>query len=265
MNRLKDHVALITGAGRGIGRAIALAYAREGATVVVTDIDGSGAESVAREVKALGVPSEGFQVDVRDPKQSVAMVARVVERFGRLDLLVNNAGVIRVNALLDVEPEDWDYVHDVNARGLFFVLQAAARHMVTQSPLVAGRPRGKIINMASIAGRVGRHLLAAYCASKAVAISVTQAAASGLAPDVTVNAICPGPVDTDMWKKIDRETTEIEQRPLGSAWADRVQAVPMGRGESPDDLTGMAVFLASADSDFITGQSFHVDGGVLMN
>ena len=265
MGRLAGLVVLITGGGRGIGRAIALAYAREGATVIVTDMDVRNAESVAQEVLALGVPSDAFEVDVREPQQSAAMIARVVERFGRLDVLVNNAGVVRVKALLEVEPDDWDFVHDVNARGFFFVLQAAARHMVKQSPLVAGRPRGKIINMASIGGRMGRAMLAAYCSSKAVAISITQAAAAGLAPNVTVNAICPGPVDTEMWRTIDREWTAIEKRAVGSAWEDRVRMMPMARAQQAEDLTGMAVFLASADSDFITGQSYHVDGGVLMN
>ena len=264
MGRLTGQVALVTGGGRGIGSAIALAYAREGAAVVVTDIDLHNAQSVARDAQLLGPPSDAFVVDVRDPRQSAAMVARVVERFGRLDLLVNNAGVIRVKPLLEVEPEDWDFVHDVNSRGFFFVLQAAARQMMQQEPLAPQRPRGKIINIASIAGRCGRAMLAAYCASKATAISITQAAASGLAPQVTVNAICPGAVDTEMWKLIDHEWTDIEQRPVGSAWQERVSGIPMGRAETVNDLTGMALFLASADSDFITGQSYHVDGGMNM-
>jgi meso-butanediol dehydrogenase / (S,S)-butanediol dehydrogenase / diacetyl reductase len=265
VGKLSGQVALITGGGRGIGRAIALAYAREGASTVITDLDPNTASAVAGEAAALGVKAEAFAVDVREPQQSADMVARVAQRFGRLDILVNNAGVIRVNALLEVKPEDWDFIHDVNARGFFFVLQAAARQMVKQDPLGKDRPRGKIVNIASIAGRMGRPMLAAYCASKAAAISITQAAAGGLAPDVTVNAICPGAVETDMWKLIDREWTEIEQRPLGSAWQDRVAGVPMRRAQQPQDLTGMAVFLASADSDFITGQSYHVDGGMIMN
>ncbi len=265
MGKLDGQIALITGAGRGIGRAIALAYAREGAPIMVADIDIENARSVAQEVRGLGVNADSFRVDVRNPQQSAAMVAKVVEQFRRIDLLVNNAGVIRVTAFLAIEPEDWDFVHDVNARGFFFVLQAAARQMIKQSPQVAGRPRGKIINIASIAGRYGSAMLTAYCASKAVAISVTQSSAAGLAPDITVNSICPGPVDTEMWKTIDREWTQIEERPVGSAWTDRVRGMPMGRGQTPEDLTGMAVFLASADSDFITGQSYHVDGGMRMN
>ena len=162
-------------------------------------------------------------------------------------------------------PEDWDFIHAVNSRGLFFALQAGARQMLRQTPLGDARPSGKIINMASIAGRGGRAMLGAYAASKAAVINITQTAAQEFAPRLTVNSICPGPVDTEMWKQIDQEWSEQERRPLGSVWQDRVRSVPMQRGETPDDLTGMAVFLASADSDYVTGQSYNVDGGVVMS
>lgn len=265
MSKLENLVTLVTGSGRGIGRAIALRYAQEGASVVVVDVDPDGVQKVANEIKALGGTAEAFHADLSEPEQSVAMVRRVVERFGRLDVMVNNAGVVRVRPLLELTPQDWDFVNDVNARGLFFALQAGAKQMVTQSAHVAGRPRGKIINTASIAGRGGRPMFAAYAASKAAAISITQSAALALAPHVTVNAICPGVVETEMWRTIDREWTQAEQRPQGAAWQERIRGIPMGRPETPEDLTGMAVFLASADSDYITGQSYHVDGGVLMN
>ena len=265
MGKLEGNVALVSGSGRGIGRAIALRYAREGAKVVVADIDQGSAQAVANEIQALRAETDALQVDVSDPNQSAAMMARAVDRFGRLDILVNNAGVMRVRPLLELTPEDWDFVNDINARGLFFALQAGARHMVRQTPLSEGRPRGKIINTASIAGRSGRPMFAAYAASKAAAISITQSAAAGLAPDVTVNAICPGVVDTEMWRQIDREWTQVDRRPVGAAWQDRIRGIPMGRPETPEDVTGMAVFLASADSDYITGQSYHVDGGLAMN
>jgi meso-butanediol dehydrogenase/(S,S)-butanediol dehydrogenase/diacetyl reductase len=142
--------------------------------------------------------------------------------------------------------------------------QAGARQMVEQAPLAAGRPGGKIINVASIAGRIGRSMFPAYPASKAAAISITQSAARALAPKVTVNAICPGVVDTAMWQQIDSEWTQIEQRPVGAAWQDRIRGISMGRPETAEDLTGMALFLASADSHYITGQSYHVDGGLVM-
>jgi NAD(P)-dependent dehydrogenase (short-subunit alcohol dehydrogenase family) len=265
MNSLQGCIILVSGAGRGIGRAMALRYARESATVVVSDIDESVAKAVANEVRALGARAEHTHADAGKPEETAAMVRFAVERCGRLDVLVNNAGVIRVSRLLDVTPEDWDFVNDVNARGLFFATQAGAKQMLAQTPLAQGRPRGKILNVASIAGRGGRPMLAPYAASKAAAISITQSFAQGLAPGITVNAICPGVVDTEMWQQIDREWSAIEGRATGSAWQDRIRGIPMGRPEVPEDLTGMAVFLASADSDYITGQSFHVDGGLVMH
>lgn len=265
MGRLDKLVTLVTGAGRGIGRAMALRCAAEGATVVVTDLNEEAARGVADEARAARAQADAFRADVGDPVQSRAMIERVVQRFGRLDVLINNAGVVRVRPLLEVTEEDWDFINDINARGLFFTLQAAARQMIKQTSLAPGRPRGKIINIASIAGRSGRPMFAAYAASKAAAISITQSAAAGLAPHVTVNSICPGVVDTEMWKTIDRQWSESDGRPSGSAWQDRIRGIPMQRPQTPDDLTGMAVFLASSDSDYITGQSYHVDGGVQMN
>jgi meso-butanediol dehydrogenase / (S,S)-butanediol dehydrogenase / diacetyl reductase len=265
MSKLDGCVALISGAGRGIGRAIALRYAREAATVVVADIDEAAARTVSDEARAQGANAEHVRADVGAPEQSNAMVQHTIERFGRIDVMVNNAGVIRVGRLLDVTPEDWDFVNHVNARGLFFAVQAGARQMLRQTQLAPGRPHGKIINVASIAGRSGRPMFAPYAASKAAAISITQSFAQGLAPHVTVNAICPGVVDTAMWRQIDQEWTAIEQREPGSAWRDRTRGIPMGRAEVAEDLVGMAVFLASADSDYITGQSYNVDGGLIMS
>jgi meso-butanediol dehydrogenase/(S,S)-butanediol dehydrogenase/diacetyl reductase len=244
---------------------MALRYAREGATVVVVDVDETVTRAVADEIRSVGGQADALRVDLREPDQSAAMVGRVAERFGRLDVLVNNAGVVRVRPLLELTPEDWDFVNDVNARGLFFALQAGARQMLRQDPPGEGRPRGKIINIASIAGRGGRPMFAAYAASKAAVISITQSAAMGLAPNVTVNAICPGVVDTQMWRTIDREWTQADQRPVGSAWQDRIRGIPMGRPQAPEDLAGMAVFLASSDSDYVTGQAYNVDGGMLMS
>jgi len=264
MKTLDGCIALVTGAGRGIGAAIARRYARDGATVIVADLEETNARAVADEVRSLGAQAEALAVDVRETGQSAAMIDYVMDRYGRIDVLVNNAGVIRVRTLLDTTPEDWDFIQSVNARGLFFTMQAGARRMLDQAPLAAGRPSGKIINMASIAGRGGRAMLAAYSASKATVINVTQTAAIEFAPRLTVNSICPGPVDTEMWKQIDREWSEHANRPLGSIWEERTRAVPMKRAETPDDVAGMALFLAGSDADYITGQSYHVDGGVVM-
>jgi acetoin reductase-like protein len=263
MDRLKGCVALVTGGGRGIGRAIALSYAREGAAVAVADIDESTAKAVAAEIESSGAKAQAIHADLREAEQSAAMVKCVADRFGRLDILVNNAGVIRVRPLLKLTPEDWDFIHDVNTRGLFFALQAGARQMLQQASLREGGPRGKIINIASIAGRGGRPMLLAYAASKAAAINITQSAALELAPNIIVNAICPGVVETDMWRLIDREWSEQDGRAPGSAWQDRIRGIPLKRHETPEDLIGMAVFLASAESDYITGQSYHVDGGLV--
>ncbi len=264
METLKGSVALVTGGARGIGRAIALRYGQAGAEVMIADIDLAGAQAGAAEIRAAGGSADACLTDIGRPEESAAMVARTVERFGRLDVLVNNAGVIRVARLLDLTPEDWDYNNNVNARGLFFALQAGARQMQAQ---LSRRPglRGKIINIASIGGRIGRPMFAGYAASKAAAISITQSAASALAPEITVNAICPGVVDTEMWRTIDREWTAIDGRPTGAAWADRIRGIPMGRPQTPEDLTGMAVFLAGPGSDYITGQSFNVEGGLVMS
>jgi meso-butanediol dehydrogenase/(S,S)-butanediol dehydrogenase/diacetyl reductase len=264
VGRLKGCNALVTGSARGIGRAIALRYAQEGAAVVLVDLNQEGVHAVAAEIESAGGRAFAFAADLRDVEQCRSMILRAADQCGRLDILVNNAGVVRVRPLLELTPEDWDFVNDVNARGFFFVLQAAARQMLQQAPLTAGRPRGKIINTASIAGRSGRPMFAAYAASKAAAISITQSAAGALAPDITVNAICPGVVDTEMWRVIDREWTQHDGRPVGSAWQDRIRGIPMQRPQTPEDVVGMAVFLASADSDYITGQSYHVDGGMVM-
>lgn len=264
MKRLEGCAALVTGGGRGIGAAIALRYALEGAHVAVADMNVDNAGEVAKQLEELGVESTALAVDVRDPEQSAKMIDQVVERFGRLDILVNNAGVIRVRSVLDTTPEDWDQTQAVNARGLFFALQAGARQMLKQTPMGERRPCGKIINMASIAGRMGRKWMCAYSASKATAIIVTQTAATEFAPKLTVNSICPGPVDTAMWTQIDREWAEKDHRPIGSVWDERVAGIPMKRAEVPEDVANMAAFLASRDADFITGQSYHVDGGLLM-
>jgi meso-butanediol dehydrogenase/(S,S)-butanediol dehydrogenase/diacetyl reductase len=265
MKRLADHICVITGAGRGIGRAIALRYAAAGAALVVSDVDANNAAGVVAEIRQAGGRASAIGADVRDPAQSRKLIEQTVAEFGRVDVFVNNAGVVRITALLETTPEDWDFVTGVNERGFFFALQAAARQMVNQAPLAAGRPRGKIINTASIAGRAGRPTFAPYAASKAAAISITQSAAQALAPEVTVNAICPGVVDTAMWKQIDQEWSALDNQPIGSAWARRIRGIPMGRPQVPEDLTGMALFLASADSDYVTGQAYNVDGGLVMS
>jgi len=261
MGMLDGKVALVTGGARGIGRAIALRYAREGANVALADQNLEGARSVAAEVEALGREAVALRVDVREISQIRAMVGHAASAFGRIDVLANNAGVVGVERLLEVTEEHWDLVLDVNAKGVFFVLQAVARQMKDQAPGPDGL-RGRIINTASIAAKPGgRPMFAPYAASKAAVWSLTQSAAIALAPDVTVNCVCPGIVDTAMWAQIDAEWNELEGFPEGEAWKRRVAAIPLGRPEVPDDVAGMFAFLAGPDAVYITGQPFTIDGG----
>ena len=261
MGTLDGKVALVTGAARGIGRAIALRFAREGATVAVADQNLDGVREVATEIEAAGQRALAVQVDVRDRGQIGSMVSQVVGAFGRIDVLANNAGVVRVERLLDVTEDHWDLVLDVNAKGVFVVMQAVARQMKDQAPGPDGL-RGRIINTASIAAKPGgRPMFAPYAASKAAVWSMTQSAAVALAPDVTVNCVCPGIVDTAMWEQIDAEWNELEGFAEGESWKRRVAAIPLGRPEVPDDVAGMFAFLAGPDAAYITGQPFTIDGG----
>ncbi len=250
---------MVTGAGRGIGRAIALRFAAEGADVLVAELDAaSGAETV-RAIETQGRRARFAATDVARPEASRAAVAAALDTFGRLDVLVNNAGVVRSRPLLDVTEADWDRTFVVNARGLFFCLQAAAREM-------AGRGGGSIINMASIAGRWGRPMLADYAASKAAVISITQSAALALAPQrVRVNAVCPGVVDTAMWAQVDREWGQAVGAKPGEVLAARVAGIPLGRIETPEDVAGLVAFLASDDAAYITGQAINVCGGLQLS
>lgn len=261
MGTLDGKIALVTGGARGIGRAIALRFAREGADVAVADMNVEGTRSVAGEVEAAGRRALAIGVDVRELAQIRNMVGQAVGTFGRIDVLANNAGVVRVERLLDVTEEHWDLVLGVNTKAVFFVMQAVARQMKDQEPGSDGL-RGRIINTASIAAKPGgRPMFAPYAASKAAVLSLTQSGAVGLAPDVTVNCVCPGIVDTAMWAQIDAEWNELEGFAEGEAWRRRVAAIPLGRPEVPDDVAGMFAFLAGPDAVYITGQPFTVDGG----
>jgi len=261
MGTMDGKIALVTGGARGIGRAIALRFARDGADVAVADQNLEGARSVAAEIEALGRKSQAIGVDVRDLGQINATVRDVTSAFGRIDVLANNAGVVRVEKLLEITEEHWDFVLDVNAKGVFFVMQAVARQMKDQDPGPDGL-RGRIINTASIAAKPGgRPMFAPYAASKAAVWSLTQSAAVALAPDITVNCVCPGIVDTAMWAQIDAEWNELDGMPEGEAWRRRVAAIPLGRPEVPDDVAGMFAFLAGPDAVYVTGQPFTIDGG----
>ena len=254
--KLEGKVAAVTGGGSGMGRAIATAYAREGAKLVVADINLAAAEETVAAIADAGGEAVAAQADVRDQAQAQAMVDTAVERFGGLDILVNNAGVGRIIPFLETTEADWDFMFDINCKGLLWCSQAAARRMIEQ-----GRG-GKIVNLASQAGRRGEALVLAYCASKACVISMTQSMALALAPHkINVNGIAPGIVDTPFWVEVDKQFAQLLGWEIGEPKRRFVESIPLGRIEQPEDVTGAAIFLASADSDYMTQQTLNVDGG----
>lgn len=254
--KLDGKVAIITGSGSGMGRAIALAYAREGARVVVADLDSDAAEGVAAELTSAGNEAIAIQTDVRDQTQAQQMIDVAVQHFGGIDILVNSAGVARIIPFLETTDDDWDFMFDVNCKGLLWCSQAAARQMIAQER------GGKIINLASQAGRRGEALVLAYCASKACVISMTQSMALALAPHkINVNGIAPGIVDTPLWIGLDQQFAKLLGWEPGEPKRRFVESIPLGRIEQPEDVTGAAIFLASSDSDYMTQQTINVDGG----
>ncbi|GAA2343822.1 galactitol 2-dehydrogenase [Saccharopolyspora halophila] len=255
--QLRGKITIITGAASGMGRAMALGYAAEGAHVVVADLDERGGAGVVEEIESSGGSAQAERLDVADPADSRDLVSRVVEEHGRLDGLVNNAGVGLIKPVWETTQQEWERIFSINVTGLFFCSQAALEPMRRQG-------RGKIVNLASIAGRRGEALVAAYCASKAAVISITQSVALAAAPHgVQVNAMAPGVVDTPYWKDVDRQFGELLGKEPGQHFADVSESIPLGRAEQPADVVPLAVFLAGEGSDYITGQTYNVDGGLV--
>lgn len=260
-NRLEGRNILVTGAAGGIGAAVSRRLAAEGARLILTDLDGTAVKKLGEE---LGQPA--FQADITHTAEIERLVEEPYLRWGRLDVLFNNAGVIRVQPLLDVTETEWDRVIEVNLRAVFFVLQSVARRMICQELMPGSEIRGKLIQTASIAAyRGGSGLVAPYAASKAGVVSLTRSAAQALAPHrITSNCVCPGVVDTPLWEQIDREWSAVEGWKPGEAWQRRIASIPLGRGEYPLDVAGVVAFLAGADSDYMTGQAINIDGGIVM-
>jgi NAD(P)-dependent dehydrogenase (short-subunit alcohol dehydrogenase family) len=257
MTRLAGKSALITGAARGIGAAFAAAYVREGATVAIGDIDIARAEKTA---SSIGSNAFAVKLDVTDQSSIEAAVAAVEARTGSIDILINNAGVFDMAPIVEITRESFERLFSINVSGTLFTLQAVAKAMIGSGK------GGKIINMASQAGRRGEGLVAVYCATKAAVISLTQSAGLDLIKHkINVNAIAPGVVDGEHWAGVDALFAKYENRPLGEKKRLVGQAVPLGRMGTTQDLTGMAIFLASSEADYIVAQTYNVDGGNWMS
>lgn len=255
--RLQGKSALITGSARGIGRAFAQAYAAEGATVAISDIDVEGAKGAAQ---AIGESAYAVHLDVTEQKSIDAAVKAVEERTGGIDILVNNAALFDLAPIAEITRESFDRLFAVNVSGMLFTMQAAARSMIARGQ------GGRIINMASQAGRRGEALVGVYCATKAAVISFTQSAGLNLIQHgINVNAIAPGVVDGEHWDHVDSLFARYENRPRGEKKRLVGDAVPFGRMGRAEDLTGMAVFLASREADYIVAQTYNVDGGNWMS
>lgn len=257
MKRLEGKSALITGSARGIGRAFAQAYIHEGARVAIADIDLQRAQATATE---LGPNAYAVRMDVTDQSSIDQAIAAVVAQTGKLDILINNAALFDLAPIVDITRDSYERLFSINVAGTLFTLQAAARQMIAQGH------GGKIINMASQAGRRGEALVAVYCATKAAVISLTQSAGLDLIRHgINVNAIAPGVVDGEHWDGVDALFARHENRPLGEKKKLVGEQVPFGRMGTADDLAGMAIFLASADSEYVVAQTYNVDGGNWMS
>lgn len=255
---LSGQVVLVTGAGQGIGKACALAMAKVGADVATVDINSESVKETADAIAALGRRSLALRADLGSVAEIDRMIGETIAAFGRIDTLVNNAGVTRRADIMDLTEDDWDRTHRVNAKGVFFCLQRAAREMIP-------RRSGRIINIASIAGKgYSGTSNAIYAASKGAVISLTKTAAQQLGPyNINVNAVCPGIVRTAMWREINRIVAEKEGRSPEEVEASKLETVPLRRANEPEDIADMVVFLASAGSRNVTGQAFNVDGGLV--
>ena len=257
MTRLAGKSALITGAARGIGRAFAEAYLREGAQVVIADIDTDRAAATAVD---LGAGAFAVNMDVTDQDSIDAAVAEAVDHMGQIDILINNAALFTAAPIVEITRADYARVFDINVSGTLFTLQAVARHMIDRGI------KGRIINMASQAGRRGEPLVAVYCATKAAVISLTQSAGLDLIKHgINVNAIAPGVVDGEHWDGVDAFFAKHEGKAPGQKKREVGAAVPYGRMGRAEDLTGMAVFLASNEAEYIVAQTYNVDGGNWMS
>jgi len=257
---LEGQAAIVTGAGRGIGRSIALELAGLGANIVVADVLDDNAEQVAEEIHALGRDAVPVHVDVTARDDLNAMAEKAMSQFGRLDVLVNNAGVNWFGSVLEVTEENWDFVMDVNAKAVFFASQAVLPHMMAAK-------RGSIVSLASMAGKLGSTYSVAYAASKAAVISITRSLALSGAPyGIRANCVCPGYIySTDMWRQVEVGVAGVTGTTPEELNRQRLAAIPLGRWEQPEDVAKLIGFLSSDRSWYITGEDVNVSGGLVMH
>ena len=256
---LEGQVAIVTGAGKGIGRAVALELAVLGASILVAELDPEAGERTAREVGALGREALAVPTDVSRRTDLDAMVRRTLERFGRVDVLVNNAGIHRSALPWDVTEEHWDTLMAVNAKAVFFGTQAVLR------PMMAAR-RGSIVSIASIAAKVGSRTSVPYGATKGAIVSMTRGLALACAEyGIRVNCVCPGFIDTDMPVRTDAEMVALMGTNPGGYLRQTAARVPMGRAASPEEVARVVAFLASPKAAYMTGQAINVSGGLVMH
>lgn len=257
MGRLEGKAALITGAARGIGSHFARAFIEEGAKVAIGDINIDDANLLADR---LGENAIAIEMDVASQTSIDNAIEQVTHQFKYIDILINNAAIFSAAPITEITRDDYKQVFDINVSGTLFTLQAVAAHMIENK-----RP-GKIINMASQAGRRGEPLVATYCASKAAVISLTQSAGLNLIQHkINVNALSPGVVDGEHWDNVDKLFAKYENKEIGQKKTEIGQMVPFGRMGKPEDLTGMAIFLATSEADYIVAQTYNVDGGQWMS
>ena len=255
--RFSNKVVFITGAARGIGKSFAEAFAKEGSQVVIADINLERAKSTAHEI---GLNALGLEMDVTKQESIDQAVDAAVSQLGGIDILINNAAIFTAAPITEIKREDYQQIFDINVSGTLFTLQAVAKKMIERGK------GGKIINMASQAGRRGESLVAVYCATKAAVISLTQSAGLNLIKhNINVNAISPGVVDGEHWDGVDAFFAKYEKKPLGQKKKEVGESVPYGRMGLPSDLVGMAMFLASDDANYVVAQTYNVDGGQWMS
>lgn len=258
--KLSGKTAVVTGAAQGIGKAIALRLAKEGAHVAVIDRNEEKIGQTAHEIRDLGRDSKGYVLDLKNIEGIAPLYETIAKDFGQIDITVNAAGVVLTKELIDITESDWDFVMNINAKALFFCVQQAAKQMMATGG-------GKIINFASVAGKQPtKPDLSVYGASKAAVLSITKTAAANFAASkITVNAICPGVVHTAMWDQIDSDRAKLYNQPEGKAIENITNLIPLGRLAELDEIAGLVTYLSSAEADYVTGQSINICGGLVMS